>query len=188
MTDTTPTTRLLAALAFAADRHRAQRRKGADGGPYVNHLIAVADLLARVGGVTDPVTLAAAVLHDTVEDTATTAADLASFFGPDVAGVVAEVTDDKSLPKAERKRLQVEHGPHLSERARLVKLADKVSNVGDVGAAPPLGWDHARRVAYFDWAEAVVAGLRGVNPALDAAFDEALAGGRARLAAEASSA
>ncbi len=183
MPPTAPTTALLDALAFAAERHRDQRRKGADQAPYVNHLIAVADLLARVGGITDPVVLQAAVLHDAVEDVGVTPAELTERFGPAVAAVVAEVTDDKSLPKAERKRLQVEHAPHRSDAARLVKLADKISNVGDVAAAPPPWWDDARRLAYLEWAAAVVAGLRGLNAALEAEFDRVLAGARARLAA-----
>lgn len=166
---------LLRALAFAADRHRFQRRKDADASPYINHPIALADVLANEGGVTDMVTLAAAVLHDTVEDTLTTPAELEAAFGPAIAGVVDEVTDDRSLTKAERKAQQIARARTASPRAGLVKLADKICNLRDLAAAPPTGWDLARRQAYFDWAEQVVAGVRGRNAALDAAFDRALA-------------
>lgn len=175
-------TRLLHALHFAAERHAHQRRKGAAALPYVNHCIEVALRLARAG-VTDEATLLAAVLHDTVEDTATTPAELLERFGPEVAALVAEVTDDKSLAKAERKALQVAHAPSRSPGARAIKLADKTCNVRDVSRDPPGHWDHARRVAYLDWAERVVAGLRGAHPALEAEFDRVLAEGRARLAA-----
>jgi guanosine-3',5'-bis(diphosphate) 3'-pyrophosphohydrolase len=161
----------LTALHFAADRHRDQRRKGPDHQPYVNHLIDVVDLLWRVGQVRDPVTLTAALLHDAIEDTGVTPAEIDQQFGAEVLGVVLEVTDDKSLSKAERKRLQVEHAPHKSLRARQVKLADKISNVRDVLGNPPADWSAGRRQDYLDWAQAVVAGLRGANPALEAEFD-----------------
>ena len=118
-------------------------------------------------------TLLAAILHDTVEDTDTTFEEIAAMFGRKVADVVREVTDDKRLAKPERKRLQIEHAPHVSKRAALVKLADKTSNLRDVAANPPEGWPLARRRAYFDWAKAVVDGLPPVSKALRAAFDEA---------------
>ncbi|MBL0173907.1 MAG: bifunctional (p)ppGpp synthetase/guanosine-3',5'-bis(diphosphate) 3'-pyrophosphohydrolase [Ignavibacteria bacterium] len=172
---------LLRALRFAADQHRFQKRKDASGSPYINHPIAVATLLAETGGITEDVLLLAAVLHDTVEDTETTLDDLAAMFGEDVASLVAEVTDDKSLPKDERKELQVQHARAASPRAKQLKIADKVCNLRDVTYHPPVGWSLRRRREYFDWAERVVAGCRGVNPALDAAFDEALAAGRAAL-------
>jgi len=164
---------LLRALAFAAHKHRDQRRKGADASPYINHPIAVADVLANEGGVRDATVLCAAALHDTIEDTQTTEDELLSVFGADVTAIVLEVTDDKSLPKERRKALQIEHAPHLSEGAKLVKLADKISNLRDVAASPPSDWSLDRRRAYFDWARQVVEGLRGVNPALEAAFDRA---------------
>ncbi len=166
---------VLRAAAFAAHKHRDQRRKDAEASPYINHPLGLATILAS-HGVLDPVTLCAALLHDTIEDTATTGDELAREFGADVRSVVDEVTDDTSLPKADRKRLQIEHAAHISERAKLVKLADKISNVGDVAAHPPDRWDLARRQAYFDWAKAVVDELRGVHPALEATFDAAYAG------------
>jgi len=162
------------ALTFAADKHQNQRRKGRDHLPYVNHLIRVTDILWRVGEVRDVSTLLAALLHDTLEDTDTTAGELEALFGADVLALVQEVTDDKALPKAMRKQLQVEHAPHLSNGARLIKLADKIDNVYDVSHDPPQDWSHERMVAYLDWAEAVVAGLRGVNVALETHFDAVL--------------
>ena len=135
---------LLEALSFAADRHRDQRRKGAEASPYINHPIAVAEVLARVGGVSEIAVLQAAVLHDTLEDTNTTREELAARFGETVARIVAEVTDDKSLAKSERKQRQVEHALHLSREAKLVKLGDKICNVRDVLYAPPKKWSAER--------------------------------------------
>src|ERR1041384_6973072 len=123
---------LLKALHFAANKHRDQRRKDIDASPYINHPIEVAETLARVGGVTDLVTLQAAILHDTIEDTTTTPEELEAAFGAEVRRVVEECTDDTKLPKADRKRLQIEHAPHLSHRAKLVKLGDKIANVRSV--------------------------------------------------------
>lgn len=164
---------LLKALAFAAHKHRDQRRKDADASPYINHPIALADVLVNEGGVSDVEVLCAALLHDTVEDTATTPQELEEIFGPRIARIVAEVTDDQGLSKSERKRLQVEHATRLSPEAKLVKLADKICNLRDVAERPPASWDLARRREYFDWAKRVVDGLRGTHPRLEAAFDAA---------------
>jgi len=164
---------LLKALAFAAHKHRDQRRKDRDASPYINHPIALADVLVNEGGVSDVEVLCAALLHDTVEDTATTPEELVDAFGPRVARIVAEVTDDKTLSKADRKRLQVEHAARLSPEAKLVKLADKICNLRDVAERPPANWDLARRREYFDWAKQVVDGMRGAHPRLEAAFDAA---------------
>ena len=131
---------IIRAAAFAAERHRNQRRKDADASPYINHPLALARVLAVEGGVTDAATLCAALLHDTIEDTDSTAAELAAEFGTEVAAIVEEVTDDKSLPKAERKRAQVEHAAHISDKAKRVKLADKISNLTDVANSPPADW------------------------------------------------
>ena len=166
---------VLQAVEFAAHKHREQRRKDRDSSPYINHPIQVAELIARVGGVEDLSVLMAAVLHDTVEDTETTFVELEEVFGPEVRDLVAEVTDDKTLSKLERKRLQKEHAPHLSNRAKLIKLADKTCNVRDVGHSPPTGWELPRRAEYLEWASQVVAGCRGVNPGLERYFDECLA-------------
>jgi guanosine-3',5'-bis(diphosphate) 3'-pyrophosphohydrolase len=164
---------LFKALAFAAHKHRDQRRKDAEASPYINHPIALADVLVNEGAVTDEEVLCAALLHDTVEDTDTTHEELAEAFGPRIARIVAEVTDDKNLPKAERKRLQVEHAATISREAKLVKLADKICNVRDVVTRPPAKWDLQRRREYFEWAKAVVDGMRGTNARLETAFDAA---------------
>jgi len=171
---------MLRALAFACERHRDQRRKDAAGSPYINHPIAVAAMLWHEGEVRDPTPLLAAILHDTIEDTATTAEELAASFGVAVAAVVVEVTDDKSLPKARRKELQVEHAPHLSRAAQLVKLADKICNLRDILDSPPPDWPHERRHQYVVWTQRVVDGLRGVSPPLEALFDAAQARWAAR--------
>ena len=169
-----PLQQVLRALEFAAHKHRDQRRKDAQASPYINHPIALAAVLRNEGGVADPVVLCAALLHDTIEDTETTADELGEAFGERVRDIVVEVTDDKSLPKEERKRLQVVHAPLSSREAKLVKLADKICNLRDVVHSPPKHWDMARRLRYFDWAREVVAGLRGVHSGLEAVFDATL--------------
>jgi len=166
---------LVDALAFAADKHRRQRRKDAEASPYINHPIALARVLSVEAGLADATLLAAAVLHDTLEDTETTYEELRERFGRAVAAAVLEVTDDKTLPKEERKRLQIEHAAHISRRARLVKLADKICNVRDVAANPPHGWPLERRREYFDWAKQVVDRMRGTHRRLERLFDEAYA-------------
>jgi guanosine-3',5'-bis(diphosphate) 3'-pyrophosphohydrolase len=166
---------ILSALAFAAEKHRDQRRKDDHGSPYINHPIALARVLCNEGGVTDVDTLCAALLHDTVEDTDTTREELEARFGAAISGIVMEVTDDKRLPKSERKRLQIVHAAGASRSARLVKLADKICNLRDVEQCPPVGWDLARRQAYFDWAREVVAQVRGTHKGLEALFDAAYA-------------
>jgi guanosine-3',5'-bis(diphosphate) 3'-pyrophosphohydrolase len=165
---------LIRAVAFAADKHRNQRRKDAEASPYINHPIALADLLANEGDITDSAVLCAALLHDTIEDTETTTAELEAVFGPEITGIVLEVTDDKSLPKDERKRLQIEHASNASLKARLVKLADKICNLRDLQTSPPADWSPERKHAYFVWASQVVAGLRGTHMGLEAVFDALL--------------
>jgi len=167
------------ALGFASIKHSKQRRKDADKTPYINHPIALMELLWTVGGVRDASTLAAALLHDTVEDTGTTPNELAAAFGEDIRDIVLELSSDKSLPSAEQKRLQVEHAPHMSMPAKLVKLCDKICNVTDIHVSPPATWELVRKLAYFDWAGKVVDGIRGVNSALEARFDEIVARARA---------
>ncbi len=172
---------LLRALNFAATKHRNQRRKGRETPPYVNHPIHVLTLLWEVGQVRAIPALVAAVLHDTLEDTDTTAAELEQHFGAEVRALVEEVSDDKSLPKDARKQLQIEHAPHISVQAKLIKLADKIDNVHDIVFDPPADWPHERLVAYLDWSLQVVAGLRGSNAALEAHYDRVLAESRAIL-------
>ncbi|XP_066415221.1 guanosine-3',5'-bis(diphosphate) 3'-pyrophosphohydrolase MESH1 [Molothrus aeneus] len=162
--------RLLEAVDFAARKHKEQRRKDPEGTPYINHPIAVARILAHEAGVTDMVVLQAALLHDTVEDTDTTFSEIEEWFGAEVRRVVEEVTDDKSLPKMERKRLQIERAPTCSPRAKLVKLADKLHNLRDLNRCTPQGWSEERVQEYFRWAARVVSGLRGSSAALEGAL------------------
>lgn len=175
-----PQALLLEAVAFAAEKHRHQRRKDAHASPYINHPIALANLLKREG-VDDVAVLCAALLHDTIEDTRTTPEELRTHFGELITAIVLEVTDDKSLPKAERKRLQVQHAGSASQRARLVKLADKICNVYDMVAAPPADWPVERKRDYLEWARNVVDGLRGTHPGLEKTFDQVHEQGRVAL-------
>ena len=165
--------RLISALAFAAHKHRDQRRKDAVASPYINHPIALANVLSNEGDVDDERVLIAAVLHDTVEDTETSEEELIREFGQEIASIVLEVTDDQLLPTAERKRLQVEHAGTISRQAKLVKLADKICNLRDIASSPPAGWSVTRQQEFFDWAKSVIDGLRGAHPILEGIFDEA---------------
>jgi GTP diphosphokinase / guanosine-3',5'-bis(diphosphate) 3'-diphosphatase len=167
---------LIDALAFAALKHRDQRRKDPEASPYINHPIALARVLSVEAGLHDAKLLAAAVLHDTLEDTQTTFEELRDRFGKTVASVVREVSDDRMLAKVERKRMQIEHAKELTHRARLVKFADKICNVRDVAANPPRDWTLQRRREYFDWAQAVIDQIRGSDRRLEKLFDEAYKG------------
>jgi GTP diphosphokinase / guanosine-3',5'-bis(diphosphate) 3'-diphosphatase len=164
---------LARAADYAARQHIAQRRKGERAEPYINHLTEVAALLAEATDGQDVVLLMGGLLHDTLEDTDATYEDLVERFGPEVAALVGEVTDDKSLPKEERKRLQIEKTAGKSRRAKLLKLADKTSNLRGLVASPPKGWPPARLHDYVVWAHDVVRSCRGLNPRLEAAFDAA---------------
>lgn len=163
---------VLRAAAFAARKHSEQRRKDASASPYINHPIALAKILAEEGGVTDPRVIAAALLHDTIEDTETTLRELRGEFGDLIAGIVAEVSDTKWLGSTTRKKLQITKAPRASKGAKLVKLADKIANVRDMLARPPAGWSLERRRDYFDWARSVVDRLRGTNSRLERKFDQ----------------
>jgi len=175
---------LLKALVFSADKHRNQRRKDSERSPYINHPLDVATLLWTVGEVRDIHILLASILHDTIEDTQTTPQEISQSFGDEVLSLVLEVTDDKSLPKQERKRLQIETAPHKSPGARLIKLADKCCNVRDVVNSPPEDWSLERRREYLLWTERVIAGLRGTNAALEDYYDKNLSNGKVLLESE----
>ncbi len=175
------TAQFLQALNFAAYKHRDQRRKDTHRTPYINHPIAVANILLNEAGVTDEHVLVAALLHDTVEDTKTTFEEIEQHFGQIIRGIVSEVTDDKSLPKAVRKQRQLEHASQLSDRARLVKLADKTANLRDITAATPEGWSVSRLDDYLEWGKAVIDNLRGTHSQLEALFDQAYAQGKATV-------
>lgn len=165
------TTIVLKAVLFAAEKHKNQRRKDAQASPYINHPIALANVLADEGGIDEADVLCAALLHDTIEDTETSPEELKVLFGQDVVSIVLEVTDDKSLPKGSRKQAQIDNAPQLSREAKLVKLADKICNLRDILAAPPTDWTAERKRDYFSWAGKVVAGIRGVHPRLETVFD-----------------
>ena len=175
---------LLRAAAFSAEQHGPQRRKNAEESPYINHPIEVAHVLASTGGITDVLTLVAALLHDTIEDTPASGGDLEREFGAQVRSLVEEVTDDKTLEKAKRKELQILHAPSLSTRAKQIKLGDRICNVRDVLADPPAGWDLQRRVEYLSWSTAVAEGCRGANEALERCLDKLLVEGREALVEE----
>ncbi len=164
---------ILKALSFAARKHRDQRRKDVEASPYINHPIALAEVLCNEGGITDLEVLCGALLHDTLEDTDTTAEELEREFGAVIRKIVEEVSDDKRLPKQERKRLQVERASLVSHPARLVKLADKICNLRDLAVSPPARWSRERQAVYFDWAKAVVDQLRGTHEGLERLFDTA---------------
>jgi guanosine-3',5'-bis(diphosphate) 3'-pyrophosphohydrolase len=161
------------ALEFAARKHKDQRRKDIDASPYINHPITLANILCNEGQVTDVEVICGALLHDTVEDTETTPRELEAEFGPRIRAIVMDVTDDKSLHKAQRKQAQIDHAANACEQAKLVKLADKIANLRDIAAQPPADWSIERKREYFDWAKAVVDRLRGVHPRLEALFDAA---------------
>lgn len=174
---------LLRAVDFSARKHRDQRRKDQRASPYINHPIAVAQVLAEMGHITDAEILMAAILHDTVEDTQTTADELRAEFGERVCMMVLEVTDDTTLPISERKAAQIERAKTFSPGAALIKIADKICNVRDVSECPPVDWSTGRRCGYLDFAEQVVANCARVNSALDEHFAAVLAAGRIILCA-----
>jgi len=175
---------LLKALHFAAEKHSNQRRKDSRASPYINHPIQVTEILWRVGEVRDEALLLASILHDTIEDTTATADEIRAEFGEEVLALVLEVTDDKNLPKQVRKQLQVETAPHKTRNAKLLKLADKISNVGDIITSPPGGWSLERRREYLLWTERVVTGLRGISPNLEGQYDALLVEGKRLLGLE----
>ena len=162
--------KVLESASFAAAKHTHQRRKNAGDTPYINHPLDVAYLLASVGGITDEDILSAALLHDTIEDTDTLPEEILGRFGATVLSYVLEVSDDKMLPKVERKRLQVEHAPALSHGAKLIKLADRIANLRSIVHEPPAGWPVRRQAEYFEWSELVFHGLRNTNEALEKLF------------------
>ena len=175
-----PIARVIDAIAFAAHAHRGQRRKDADATPYINHPVALVRILAVEAGIDDPDILCAAALHDYLEDCCggdgqpgldKGREQLRACFGDAVLAYVEALTDDKTLSKAERKRLQVERAAHASHGARLVKLADKIANLRDLIEFPPADWPAYRRREYFDWTAEVVDSLRGTHARLEELFD-----------------
>lgn len=165
------TTLIIRAAAFAAHKHRIQRRKDADATPYINHPLSLARVLSDEGGITDVETICAALLHDTIEDTDTTAKELEDEFGAKICAIVLEVTNDKALSPSEQKLAQIVHAAHISYKAKRVKLADKICNLRDVASTPPANWPLERKQEYFDWAKRVIDNLRGVDARLESVFD-----------------
>jgi (p)ppGpp synthase/HD superfamily hydrolase len=164
---------VLKAADAAAFWHTHQRRKGKREEPYINHLIEVAMLVAEATGGQYPDLVVAALLHDAIEDQEVPRHMIAESFGDDVAALVEELTDDKTLPKSERKQRQVDTAHRKSEGAKIVKLADKISNLRAIAASPPAEWSVRRRLDYIEWARQVVDSLKGVNPWLEEQFTEA---------------
>jgi guanosine-3',5'-bis(diphosphate) 3'-pyrophosphohydrolase len=180
----TATGNILKAMRFSAEKHSEQRRKDSKSSPYINHPIQVAETLWSIGKVRDANLLTAAILHDTIEDTNATPAEIKALFGEDVLSLVLEVTDDKSLPKEVRKQLQIETAMQKSPRAKLLKLADKLCNIYDIIHIPPTTWPLKRKQEYLLWSEKVVRGLRGTNKELEARYDEVLKEGKRLLKME----
>lgn len=166
---------LTSTINFAAEKHKDQRRKDPEQTPYINHPIGVANILTEEANISDLIVIQAAILHDTVEDTDTSLEEIEDKFGKKVRDIVDEVTDDKSLPKLERKRLQIEHAPGTTYEAKLVKLADKLYNLRDLEKSTPSGWSEQRVQEYFEWSKKVVDGLRGTNAALENSLDKIFA-------------
>jgi guanosine-3',5'-bis(diphosphate) 3'-pyrophosphohydrolase len=169
------------AAELAARRHNGMARKGRGNEPYINHLAEVANLLATATDGADAELVAAGWLHDTVEDTDTTREELATKFSERVASLVVEVTDDMSLPKPQRRQKQIEDAPHKSPDAKMIKIADKISNVRARIVPNPSRDERDDLADYAAWAENVVAGCRGVNSILDAKFDEAVKAAKSAL-------
>jgi len=166
------TASVIKALRFASEKHRHQRRKDRHLSPYINHLIEVLHLLWETGGIREEPILVAGLLHDTLEDTATVPAEIERLFGGEVRKLVEAVTDDKSLPKAERKRRQVEKAASIPPGARVIKLADKCANLKDLIYFPPADWPDSRRREYVAWANEVINQIRDTNAPLEAYFDQ----------------
>ncbi len=165
---------LLAAIKFASEKHMLQRRKGCSDIPYINHTIRVAYILQEIGKENDPILLSAAVLHDVLEDTDATEPQLTELFGNELTSIVKEVTDDMTLTYDDRKRFQIKKAPTLTNKAKLIKIADKLSNIQDI-LTSELTWSNRRKRKYVEWSEQVVEGCRGINENLDIAFDELVA-------------
>ena len=174
MTQETELKLLIKALTFAANKHRNQRRKNVDAFPYINHPISLVNILCNEVHITDINVICSALLHDTVEDTETTEEELTEHFGQEISSIVMEVTDDQSITvRQKRKQLQIDNANHISEPAKILKLADKISNLRDLAVDPPPNWSLERRREYFDWSKLVIDQLRGAHAELEMLFDQA---------------
>ncbi|CAK9795483.1 Guanosine-3',5'-bis(diphosphate) 3'-pyrophosphohydrolase MESH1 [Anthophora quadrimaculata] len=162
---------IIKCVNFAAIKHKDQRRKDEEETPYINHPIGVANILIQEGQIYDPATIVAALLHDTVEDTETTFEEIENIFGTEVCNIVKEVTDDKSLPKLQRKKLQIENASKKSHKAKLITLADKLYNLRDLQRTIPIGWSQDMVKDYFKWSKAVIDRCRRTNFNLERELD-----------------
>lgn len=166
---------IVKALKFAEYKHRFQCRKDTCKSPYIKHPIDVLSILVSEAEISDENVLCAALLHDTIEDTDTSAEELRKHFGEKITAIVLELSDDKTLPKQTRKELQVAHAATSSYEARLVKFADKIANIRDIHSDPPEGWSSERVQEYYAWATRVIDRMRGTHTELEALFDQAIA-------------
>ena len=172
MLDTNALSLVTRAMDFAARAHCQHRRKGKAAEPYINHLTEVADLVGEATDFADPIVIAAGLLHDTLEDCPHINAEmLTQNFGPEVTEIVIECTDDMSLSRLERKAAQIAHVSHLSPQAKLVKLADKISNLRAIHRTPPTGWSRERKTEYLEFGQAIYAETRGLAESLDVHFN-----------------
>ena len=170
---------VIKAAVYAAEKHKYQRRKGFNQVPYINHPLKVALLLDECGEHDENI-LIAAILHDVIEDTDASYEEISKEFSPEVADIVIEVTDDKELPYAIRKELQVKGASSLSRDAKKIKIADKICNIRDI-VNYPLDWSTERKLSYLEWAKQVVSGCRNVNADLEASFDDTFNEGLEKL-------
>lgn len=172
---------LFKALNYAAEQHKAQRRKGDDSVPYINHPIKVTTILTQFVSTPSDELIAASLLHDVVEDTDATIDDIKNMFGPVIASIVQEVTDDKSLPKIESKQKQIDNAPHLSINAKLIRICDKIANVRDICGENIPDWDYKTKIEYINWAEEVVKGLGKFHDELEFTFKDEVRWGRLKV-------
>lgn len=160
------------ALQYASIKHKGQIRKGRDRAAYINHPIAVANTIINVGKIEDENTIIAALLHDVIEDTDTTEQDISEAFNSEIAQIVLEVSDDKHLSIEERKALQIKNAPHLSDEAKIIRVADKICNIRDVIDFPPITWNKKRKIIYLNWTRNIVDQIRNTNISLETLFDK----------------
>ena len=163
-------TLVLKAAFFSGEKHKKQRRRDADETPYINHPLEVAYILLEEGGITDAPTLAAALLHDTLEDTDTTREELAMIFGHEISNLVVELTDLDSVLPDQKKQRELERAYNLSDKAKRVKIADKTANIRDLATMPPKNWDIKRQIEYFNFAKKIAEATASASPELEKVF------------------
>lgn len=165
---------VLEAVGFAAEGHNGQLRENPEKTPYIIHPIRVTEHLMTIANVHERDILVAALLHDTVEDTKITFADIQKSFGTTAEGYVRELTDNMSLPQEERMKLQIETAPKKSLAAAQIKLADKYDNLKSLQSNPPATWDQKKIDEYFLSAKKVTSSLPAANVPLKKAVDDVI--------------